>query len=89
MYEIAIYRSTSLIGIVRGEDCKAAWKAAVRLVRAMCHADGVTGPLDGWYRTANRVGYNAGIFCATDRFAQPRDKKAQPPLLRVSCPLRS
>ena len=83
MYEVVIYDASRERMFVRDEDYKAAWKRAVECVRAMCHADGVTGPRDGWYRTANRVGYQRGIFRAIDRVAQARDKKDQPPFCRV------
>jgi hypothetical protein len=69
-YRINIYDTSHLRGWIEHTDPRVAWRAAVEIVRAMSHADGVTGPRDGWYRTANRVGYSRGIFRATPMLAE-------------------
>jgi hypothetical protein len=61
-YRINIYDTSHLRGWIEHTDPRVAWRAAVEIVRAMSHADGVTGPRDG---SANRVGYSRGIFRAT------------------------
>lgn len=57
-----------MIAFLESDDypsMKKCWIEAVHYVRGMAHADGVTGLNDGWYQTANRVGYACGIFRAT------------------------
>jgi hypothetical protein len=62
--KIGIYDASRLREIIEAEP-KLAWRIAVEVVRAHAFADGVTGLNDGWYRTANRVGYARGIFRCT------------------------
>lgn len=65
---IAIFASSQMIAQIESDDypsLKRAWKSARFIVRTYAHNDGVTGLNDGWYRTANRVGYACGIYRAT------------------------
>lgn len=63
--QIGIYDASRLLEVVEAEP-KDAWRMAVTIVKQ--YADGATGLNDGWFRTANRVGFARGIFhCTTMR----------------------
>lgn len=68
MHSVTVYSGTHKIGECCAETPKAAWQLAIAFVRGRAGAEGTEGG-SGWYRTANRCGYERGAYRATDTLA--------------------
>ena len=69
---IVIYCDSVLETELESDSAATVWRAAVTYVKAAARLAGETGGL-GWYRTANREGFQVGSYRATQLRAHARN----------------